>query len=340
MNTAKITALGLLERDVNEDVMCVWSYPAVSKEHGEVLVKRCGLEDKKIAEVFRWSKLGNTWQYMLTTSIDDLKYPRVKAACLVVLSEVFNPEMFNSLLKVLVSEYKAALTPTPLIKAYLKLFRSSSYGGWADKKFDNRRALIAGSIKSVVKTFGQQIALLWTAVVLKKRIFVYADSLSEVLSLVRTMPLFGSWHRNNWGILRPLVCLGEEELKDLTNAKVYVAGTLDERASSKAQYFDLFVDATSAKITVPSHAKVGMGMTAFHKDFAVNVMKAAESESEQGVIKIVAFKTKALIDSVKKIKNELQVDSLKLSDLAKHEKLSEATARFFFDVAISEGLAG
>jgi len=339
MNKSRIEAFGLLERDVNDDVMCVWSYPGIERSHGEILVARCGLQSKKISDAYRWSKFGSTWQYMQTVPVDDIKVSRVNAACIVVLSEQFNPEKFRALLSVLAESYRKSYSPRPLLEAFLKIFRTAELPGWSDSKFDNRRALIAGSIKATVKSFGQQIALLWTAIVLKKRIFVYADSVSEVLSLVRIMPLFGSWHRQNWGILRPLVCLGETELQDLAKSKVYVAGTTDARCSSKEGFYDLFVDATSAKMSVPSHAKAGMAMTKFHKDFAKTIMRAAQSESDQGVIKAVALKTRALIDNVKKIKAELNVRSLKLADFAKIESISDKIARFFFDVAVAEGLA-
>ena len=39
MNRAKITALGVLERDVNDDTMLVWRQDNSSNTHAEIFVK-------------------------------------------------------------------------------------------------------------------------------------------------------------------------------------------------------------------------------------------------------------------------------------------------------------
>eukprot|EP00467_Chlorarachnion_reptans_P002480 CAMPEP_0114519570 /NCGR_PEP_ID=MMETSP0109-20121206/19086_1 /TAXON_ID=29199 /ORGANISM="Chlorarachnion reptans, Strain CCCM449" /LENGTH=308 /DNA_ID=CAMNT_0001700343 /DNA_START=89 /DNA_END=1015 /DNA_ORIENTATION=- len=308
--------------------MLVWSYPSIDSTHGKVLAARSGMEDGKTTDAYRWSKLGDTWQYMLTFPIDDVKKSRVKSACIVVLADQFNPEKFQQLLEALAKMFKPVVSPKPLMEAYLHLFRKNEIAGWADKTFDNRRALIGGSIKAAVKAFGKQCALLWTAVVLKRRIFVYAESVSELLGLVRVIPLFGSWHRQDWGILRPIICLGDTELEDLKKSQVYVAGCTDSRCSSKSEYYDLFIDATSGKMTVPPHMKASMKMGRIHTDWADAVTKAAATESDQGIIKVIAVKTKNLIDHVKKIREKLQPDQLENDD-----------QKFFLDVAVAEGLA-
>ncbi len=96
---------------------------------------------------------------------------------------------------------------------------------------------------------------------LKKRIFVFAPRVAELMAIVRTFPLLviamslfaswinaqflliqGAWHRLDWDILRPFVTLDAVELEDLRAAGVYVAGITDPSASSKKDLFDLYVD--------------------------------------------------------------------------------------------------
>ncbi|GAB5368348.1 hypothetical protein AAMO2058_001311900 [Amorphochlora amoebiformis] len=337
VNRAKIRSLAVLERDINQDVMLVWSFPVgLDVTHGNILVLRSGLKDMDMS--FRFAKFKNCWQYFLAIPIESKLKQRVKAACIVVLAEQFNPEKFHKLLIVLTNMYKQDVSPKPLMRTYLQLFRKSEIEGWSDSKFDNRRALIAGSIKSVVKTFGVQSVLIWAAILLKKRIFVYGEQVSSLLSTLRTFPLFGAWHRQDWSMLRPLVCLSPSEMEDLKMSKWYVVGSTDSRCSSKDQLYDLLVDLTSAKITVPAHAQASITMTKFHKKMADAFVKAGGSESDQGVIKVIALKTKELIDQVKSLQTKLGLDKLTLAGLA--GKVPPSMHRFLFDVAVAEGIAG
>ncbi len=333
-----------MERDVNKDVLFAWSYPSIDSTLQSVLIERTGLanqEAQKVTDPYRWSKFGSVWHYMMTIPVDDKKNPRLTASCLVVLSETFNPEKYQKLLLALLALYKqGGMSTRPLLAAYLKIFRTGKIKGWANDAFDDRRALIASSIKSVVTRFGAGSVLFWMAILLKKRILIYSDNLKDLLSLIRTFPLW-AWHRQDWGTLRPLVCLGEAELKDLNDTSVYVAGCTDSRCSSKANYFDLLVDAVSGKVVVPKHAKQGgmLAISQYQKDASDMFLKAAESESDQGIIKVIAKKTKEIIDKVRKIKTKLDVPVLKLSDFGKLN-LPPEIVPFLHGVAMAEGMSG
>ncbi len=50
-------------------------------------------------------------------------------------------------------------------------------------------------LTGLLELFGAEAVHIWTAVLLKKRIFVYSPKLSELLSVVRAIPLIGAWHR-------------------------------------------------------------------------------------------------------------------------------------------------
>ena len=55
-----------------------------------------------------------------------------------------------------------------------------------------------------------------------------------------------AWHRQNWGVLRPLVDNTEDELSLLASQGVYIAGFLDRSIATREDLFDIFVDGTTA----------------------------------------------------------------------------------------------
>jgi len=96
--------------------------------------------------------------------------------------------------------------------------------------------------------FGLEIILVWTALMMKKRIAVFSDRVSVLLKVVRTLPLF-VWHRRDWSLLRPIVTLRESvrslEEEDLAKAGVYIAGFTDPIIKSKQNLYDVLVDGES-----------------------------------------------------------------------------------------------
>ena len=136
-------------------------------------------------------------------------------------AQVFNPERYLALAQVMAKVYAASGQPTQLLECYLSVFTTQkvALGGvrfqvvracfpvglsprpqclqetWAKAKYDDRMALVAGSVlPTLFRAFGEQAVLLWNAMLLRKRVIVYAESLKEVLPVVRTLPQF-VWHR-------------------------------------------------------------------------------------------------------------------------------------------------
>lgn len=46
------------------------------------------------------------------------------------------------------------------------------------------------------------------------------DSLGDLLPVIRSFPLFGSWHRMDWSVLRPFMTLSAAELGKSLGARV------------------------------------------------------------------------------------------------------------------------
>jgi len=110
------------------------------------------------------------------------------------------------------------------------------------------QAVLGGRLGEVLGAFGVHAVLIWTAMLLKKRVVVVGDSSEQVLATVRVLPQF-VWSRQNWALLRPLVTPSEAELADLEAAGVYVAGFLeDSGAKGWPGLWDLLVDAGAREV--------------------------------------------------------------------------------------------
>merc|ERR1719445_1922910 len=119
----------------------------------------------------------------------------------------------------------------------------SSFGNFKVTDFDKRRDLVS-NVKKIFEMFQAETILIWMAMILKKRIFVYSDKLSDLLSIIRSFPLLGCWHRGNWNLLRPYSTLAPSELKELDSLGVYVCGFTDPSCVGQKKLYDLYVDLT------------------------------------------------------------------------------------------------
>lgn len=203
-------------------------------------------------------------------------------------------------------------------------------------KFDQRRALI-GPIKRVFELVGVECILIWVAVLLKKRIFVYCDNLKDLLSVVKTIPLIGGWHRQHWHILRPYVCMNETELGDLKSAGYYIAGFTDSACKSKTSMYDLFVDIPARSVSIAPHCQKDFVLTRFHKQTADFFMKVSSSDN-QDIIKSVALKTTDLLKNLSSLKTEHDDGTYITLEELSERKLPPNTDRFLYNVALSEGM--
>lgn len=124
---------------------------------------------------------------------------------------------------------------------------------------------------------GLEAVLLWNAVLLKKRILVISEgsgnqNLTKLLTTIRSLPQL-AYHRQDWGILRPLVsCSGDADavhLEDLTSSGVFIAGTVDATlATTHAALFDVIFSLSDHRITISEDAAASMRMGSTHRELA------------------------------------------------------------------------
>ena len=280
------------------------------------------------------------WQYYAVSPIENEKNTKITAVCIVVIANVFNPAKFLNMLKLFMDLYSQDCSPIPVLQSYLSIFTSkesrTSLGEFKLSDYNDKKALIS-SVTSLVKLFQLEVIAIWVAMLLKKRIFVYGSNVRELVDTIRSFPLLGTWHRQNWNLLRPYVSSinAINEIKDLERAGVYVAGFTDEECANKTELYDLYVDLTNGKVNIPKHAKSSFTLTKFHKQIASKFVKAAHTAKDQELIKIIAVKTKELLDQLKTLSDENgQITMQSLSE----RNLPPNFDRFLYNLAVAEGI--
>jgi len=370
MASTDLVAVAILEEDSRGDVLCVWSYPSLDAASEAVLLSRGFPTPAPIlpsssgsgappstslasAPTSSWvARYRSLWQYFHRDSQAAAAEPGVKSVCIALLSPVYNPERFAALLPPLLSSYiSSGGDASVLLEKYLGAFATGRMAGWRRDEFPNNQALLAGGslIKDVVEPFGLQAVIIWTAVLLKKRVVVVGEDTS-IQRFLRAVPRL-AWARQNWSILRPQVTLGSElEMEDLSAAGVYVAGFTDMAARSlidQPQFCDVLVDLAARQVTVAESAKDDFRMGEMHKGVAAFMLQTVESYSTASVksipgaaadndmIKGIFQRTTKIIDLVKAV--VAQDPACSAAALDAH-KVPRSTHRFMYNLAVAEGL--
>lgn len=269
--------------------------------------------------------------------------PRVQAFSVILLTKEFNPEKYETLCRILCQCYCKTGTPISLLEIYLAVVtkgkcNTEENGKFSVQDYQTKLAYANSNLAEIIETFGVETILIYTALLLKKRIVVYfpPHSLQDLLQVTRSLPAF-VWHRQNWNIVFPYVELVEEEVDQLKSNNHYVAGFTDATIESRSDLYDIFVNGTANQISIAPHAKDALAMGKLHKDIAMFMVKLIEDTevNQQQVIKEIATKTKELLNNLKSLADE--DGSISLESL-KERKMPPATENFLFSLAACEGL--
>jgi len=351
-----LVAIGIFEKDGNGDVLPVWCYPELGSDLEKVSIFRSGLQESTVPLQYSFSKFRNEWLYnfiqlngnVTVAEEQELRSalsPKVQAFAVLVVANDYNPEKYFELGKLMAAIYLATGSPVKLLEVFLSVFAKGSFnagklGSFSASQHDPRSSLIATPLKDAVRLFGEEVILVWAALVMKKRVVVFSQKLGLLLKLIRAFPLF-VWHRQNWDILRPFMTLSELEIADIQTAQVYCAGFTTDEVRDREDLFDVFVDVNNRSITVASHAKSDFIMTRIHKDICELLITGSEDESlsDTDFIKGLTVKVKELLAKL----DSLRVDhesSSSYVDLKTLEgmKLPANVDKFLFAVATAEGM--
>ncbi|GFT32289.1 DENN domain-containing protein 10 [Nephila pilipes] len=346
-----LVSAGIIEKDINNDVLWTWSYPSISTEYKTLIINKCGLGNGLGLShghhlvSFCYYHHQQSWFYLHLTDVFELPtLLKVKQSVLVLQTRDFNPEKYENLSRILSKTYSKTGNPASMLQLYLSVLvkgtcSAEDNGTFMIKQFDKVTAFSCVPAKDVVKIFGLETILIYTALLLKKRIVVYHHRLDSLLWFVRALPAF-MWHRQDWNIIYPYMQLTNIEISELLSLQTYVAGFRDAAVEGRTELYDVFVNLPAIEITVAAHAKEMFAMTKTHKEIAVFMTRQAENTdlNDNLFIKEVANKTNELLRSLRNlaVRNEHGKEGIKLTEL-KENKFAPALENFLWNLAAAEG---
>jgi len=301
-----VLGIVLIEKDTNGDTFITWNHPIIEKDWEKVIITRSLINSTR-TETF--SKYKDKWLYIVSS--EGGVVPRVEFFSVCLLASEFNPEKFSMLCKLLVSIYKTTGNPSKMLRCFLDIltknkFNGDKLGSFDSATFANKNHLLVSPLLDVIRKFEESSWILWSALIMKKRVVVFSEDIPKLLLFIRALPLF-VLHRQDWSLLRPFVVLDSEvEMDELIKTGVYVAGFTSAQIKQRTEIYDVFVDLATLAIEISPHAQDDFIKTQYHQDFAAFMLKALETEglTDQQVIKAVKTKTSELISKLEQLKTK------------------------------------
>ncbi|XP_067035594.1 DENN domain-containing protein 10-like [Acropora muricata] len=343
-----LTAASLIEKDVDSDVLWTWSYPSVTQTFRQLILRKCCLKtDKDEIVPFCFGQFDRQWFYIYTSEVKNSDaLSKVTYVALTLVAKDFCPEKYKDLCKIMINKFNKSGDASSMLELYLSVITKGSCSNGVDESlvvedFDPRMSYVTSPISDVINIFGVETILIYTALLLKKKVVVYSPKIDTLLEISRALPQL-VWHRQNWSILYPYVHLEDEELEKLSSCVTYIAGFTDASVESKTELYDLFVNVAAGEISISPEAKETFQMGKIHKEIAMFMVEAAKNEEydDQRLVKELSNKTKDLINNLKKlaVKPEEGGKARITIETLKQRKLSAVVENFLFNLATAEGL--
>ncbi|XP_074815356.1 DENN domain-containing protein 10 isoform X1 [Natator depressus] len=334
------------EKDTNGDTLWVWCYPSTTAEMRDLLLRKCCLTDEnKLLHTFVFGQYRRSWFYIATVEVQDSSVlKKVTHFSIVLTAKDFNPEKYAAFTRILCRIYLKHGSPVKMMESYIAVLtkgicQSEENGSFLSKDFDARKAYLAGSIKDIVSQFGMETVILFTALMLKKRIVVYHPRIEVIQEFTRTLPAL-VWHRQDWSILHSYVHLNDDELEALKTCTGYIAGFIDSKVSNRPDLYDVYVNLADSEITISQQAKEAMTMGKLHKEIGQLIVQSAEDpdKSDSQVIKDISLKTKEILTnlaSFTEVSDDGEKPTLNFESL-KQKRYPPATENFLYHLAAAE----
>ncbi|XP_034952294.1 putative DENN domain-containing protein 10 B [Chelonus insularis] len=340
-----LISCNIIEKDCNGDVLWAWIYPTVSEAQKSLITRKCGLSsENNNSQPFTFSRFNNEWFYINCCEVFDTdKLPRVKQFALVLFTKDFNPQKYEMLSRVLSKMYSKTGDPIEILKLYLSVSINGSCTTQENGIFKADHYDINPNhdtnVRDLIRAFELETILIYTGLLLKKRIFIYHHSLEQLFKWIKTFPSLMK-HRNVTDYLFPWIDSIPEEINDLKGKKYYVAGCRDSSISLKPELYDLLVNIPAREITIAPHAKESFTMTKTHKEIALFMIQLSEknSLSETQIIQEIADKTQDLLNQLNSIASTEDQDKKKVLSIKiiRERNLPTAVENFLINLAIAE----
>ncbi|XP_062928134.1 DENN domain-containing protein 10 isoform X1 [Mobula hypostoma] len=342
--TCLMLSVGLVEKDTNGDALWVWCYPTITAELRELLLRKCSLTgENDVIHTFIFGQFRKTWYYITTTQVQDpTALAKVTHFSLVLTAKDFNPEKYAAFGRVLCRMYMKYGNPARIMEGYISVVtngicQSEENGSFFTKDYDAKKAYLAGSVKDIVSQFGMETIILYTGLMLKKRVVVYHPRIEALQEFTRTLPTF-IWHRQDWSILHPYMHLNHDELEALKACTGYVAGFTDLKVTDRPDIYDVFVNLVESEIIIAPHAKEAMAMGKLHKDIGQLIVQSAgdPDKSDGQVIKDISQKTKEILTILASLTPDEDGKSKITLEILKERRFPPATESFLYHLAAAE----
>jgi len=282
------------------------------------------------------------------------RFPKVSAVAVCVISDSFAPKCFQALSDTLLSLYVADGNPLRLLRCYLAVFCKGEYKEGDSTVFaaaehveeDSKSIMGTTGIKELVSTLGEEIILVYCALMMKKRVAVYAPTVSEVREIILALPRLVEHRAHGWysQLAWPFVSGSEAEVEDVRRAGVFVAGFTDmEALNSNADLYDILVDMPSQTVTVSPNALEQFALTKLHKEITVFLVDGAtnaeKSLSEEQLAEGLKERTKNILDKLEQLRTgEGDQKFVTMDSIHEIGKVSPPLDRFLFAVAQAEDM--
>ena len=144
---------------------------------------------------------------------------QVEQVATVIFSKEFHPQKYEVLSRVLSKTYCKTGSPVEVFKIYLAVYTEGSCtfaenGSFFSDNFNNHFSGSNTNVKELINTFELETILIYTALLLKKRIVVYHYSVEQLLKWIQTFPALMTHHHVS-SFLYPWVDLVQDELMEL-----------------------------------------------------------------------------------------------------------------------------
>ncbi|CAG9834815.1 unnamed protein product [Diabrotica balteata] len=292
----KPTSFHILENENTENLI-TWNYPSISDELKTVLIKTCFSNGVEPCGLFYFKRLGRQWIHIKQFIVNN-----DKAAAVIVVSQCFQPKLYETLCDLFAAQYSRSRSGADLVKLYLQIYtKNGIYNN--DDYISLNNFTSKTNLKGIIKSLGLETILIYNALLLKKRILIYHPSVED-LQQVSTYSLIGTTNKN----------------------------LLHHR-----NIFDVFVDLESQSITLTDKAKDDFQMSTLHKEIAHFLVQLSESDvSEQDLIAAVARKTSDLFKYLKSFCDNKE-EGVKVTSI--ETKLSnKKLGKFLINLAMTENI--
>ena len=183
--TSSLCGFSIHELTPHKHVSLVWAHPSLPEPLGSVVLSRARFSEPS------FSRHGLTWVYAFSG-----RAPSSPSAYQVaVWSEEFFPEKHLTLAKALLDAFLGAgCAPLAAQGAWLAAFCDNAVGAWRGDAFDERKSFRRAGARALLGALGVEATLVWTALMLRRRVAVLADGAADAIRAVRVLALLVS-HR-------------------------------------------------------------------------------------------------------------------------------------------------